>query len=140
MNVFSAPIRSARRKRRFVPLIGCRKNIQHSGQRPDPNRRGASSGQRLGSGEYFGTHAEVSTEYCGGGRQMIVFAVLTDPRSTREGGKIVVSSDVSHQLPLCTVHIANRTPPRPTERALKVTNAAERALIRKERKRGWPFG
>ena len=90
---------------------------------------------------------------------MIVFAVLTDPRSTREGGKIVVSSDVSHQLPLCTVHIgvvnqinaidatsatqvhiANRTPPRPTERALKVTNAAERALIRKERKRGWPFG
>ena len=106
----------------------------------DPNRRGASSGQRLGSGEYFGTHAEVSTEYCGGGRQMIVFAVLTDPRSTREGGKIVVSSDVSHQLPLCTVHIANRTPPRPTERALKVTNAAERALIRKERKRGWPFG
>ena len=106
----------------------------------DPGRRGASSGQRLGSGEYFGTHAEVSTEYCGGGRQMIVFAVLTDPRSTREGGKIVVSSDVSHQLPLCTVHIANRTPPRPTERALKVTNAAERALIRKERKRGWPFG
>ena len=87
----------------------------------------------MGSGEYFGTHAEVSTEYCGGGRQMIVFAVLTDPRSTREGGKIVVSSDVSHQLPLCTVHIANRTPPRPTERALKVTNAAERALIRKER-------
>ena len=79
----------------------------------DPNRRGASSGQRLGSGEYFGTHAEVSTEYCGGGRQMIVFAVLTDPRSTREGGKIVVSSDVSHQLPLCTVHIANRTPPGP---------------------------
>ena len=67
-------------------------------------------------------------------------AVLTDPRSTREGGKIVVSSDVSPQLPLCTVHIANRTPPRPTERALKVTNAAERALIRKERKRGWPFG
>ena len=43
----------------------------------DPNRRGASSGQRLGSGEYFGTHAEVSTEYCGGGRQMIVFAVGT---------------------------------------------------------------
>ena len=43
----------------------------------DPNRRGASSGQRLGSGEYFGTHAEVSTEYCGGGRQMIVFAVRT---------------------------------------------------------------
>ena len=40
---------------------------------------------------------------------------------------------------MCTVHIANRTPPRPTERALKVTNAAERALIRKERKRGWPF-
>ena len=43
----------------------------------DPNRRGASSGQRLGSGEYFGTHAEVSTQYCGGGRQMIVFAVGT---------------------------------------------------------------
>ena len=106
----------------------------------DPNRRGASSGQRLGSGEYFGTHAEVSTEYCGGGRQMIVFVVLTDPRSTREGGKIVVSSDVAHQLPIATVTFANPTPPRPTERALKVTNAAERALIRKERKRGWPFG
>ena len=106
----------------------------------DPGRRGASSGQRLGSGEYFGTHAEVSTEYCGGGRQMIVFVVLTDPRSTREGGKIVVSSDVAHQLPIATVTFANPTPPRPTERALKVTNAAERALIRKERKRGWPFG
>ena len=26
----------------------------------DPNRRGASSGQRLGSGEYFGTHARTS--------------------------------------------------------------------------------
>ena len=64
----------------------------------DPNRRGASSGQRLGSGEYFGTHAEVSTEYCGGGRQMIVFAVLTDPRSTREGGKIVVSCHRDYQV------------------------------------------
>ena len=104
----------------------------------DPNRRGASSG-RIRLRPVAGTPPGC-TEYCGGGRQMIVFAVLTDPRSTREGGKIVVSSDVSHQLPLCTVHIANRTPPRPTERALKVTNAAERALIRKERKRGWPFG
>ena len=104
----------------------------------DPGRRGASSGQRLGSDEYFGTHAEVSTEYCGGGRQMIVFAVLTDPRSTREGGKIVVSSDVSHQLPIATVSFANPTPPRPTDKAMKVSNAAEKALIRKDRKRGWP--
>ena len=52
----------------------------------DPNRRGASSGQRLGSGEYFGTHAEVSTEYCGGGRQMIVFAVGTCVEITSESG------------------------------------------------------
>ena len=69
---------------------------------------------------------------------MIVFAVLTDPRSTREGGKIVVSSGVSHQLPIATVSFANPTPPRPTDKAMKVSNAAEKALIRKDRKRGWP--
>ena len=42
-----------------------------------------------------------------------------------------VSSDVTKQLPLATISFANATPPRPTERALKVTNAAERRLERR---------
>ena len=108
-------------------------NILANGHGPQPPR--ASSGQRLGSGEYFGTprasrchtpsprlskfgtQAEVSTEYCGGGRQMIVFAVLTDPRSTREGGKIVVSERrVSRTAapPLCTA-ITRRSPHEPDD-------------------------
>ena len=96
----------------------------------DPRRRGASSGQRLGSGEYFGGTASVSTEYCGGGRKLIVFVIIVD-RSARDAGTIVVSSDVTKQLPLATISFANATPPRPTERALKVTNAAERRLERR---------
>jgi len=96
----------------------------------DPRRRGASSGQRLGSGEYFGGTASVSTEYCGGGRKLIVFVIIVD-RSARDAGTIVVSSDVTKQLPLATISFANATPPRPTERALKVTDAAERRLERR---------
>ena len=38
---------------------------------------------------------------------------------------------VAKQLPLATISFANATPPRPTERALKVTNAAERRLERR---------
>ena len=69
---------------------------------------------------------------------MIVFAVLTDPRSTREGGKIVVSSGVSHQL-RSTVRIANRRRPAHGERS-RVTNPARSAHGGGDAKRGWPFG
>ena len=98
----------------------------------DPNRRGASSGQRLGQGEYFGARADVSTEYCGGGRTLIVFVVLLEPRATRDAGQIVVSSDVNNQLPLATISFANPTPARPTHRALKITDQAERTLARRQ--------
>ena len=64
---------------------------------------------------------------------MIVFVVLLEPNRTRDAGQIVVSSDVACQLPLATITFSNRTPARPTDKALRVTNAAERALMRKER-------
>ena len=41
----------------------------------DPSRR---RGQAMGPGEYFGTDAGTSLEYCRGGNTMLVFAVLMD--------------------------------------------------------------
>ena len=45
----------------------------------DPKRRGSAVGQAYGAGEYFGTDVGTSLNYCQGGKQMLVFAVLCDP-------------------------------------------------------------
>ena len=90
----------------------------------DPRRRGASSGQRLGSGEYFGGTASVSTEYCGGGRKLIVFVIIVD-RSARDAGTIVVSSDVRSSSR--SRRSASRTRRRPARRSARSRSRTPRS-------------
>ena len=90
----------------------------------DPRRRGASSGQRLGSGEYFGGTASVSTEYCGGGRKLIVFVIIVD-RSARDAGTIVVSSDVRSSSR--SRRSASRTRRRPVRRSARSRSRTPRS-------------
>jgi hypothetical protein len=67
-------------------------------------------GQAYGYGDYFGGDAATSQQYCEGGRQMLIFAVLMDasgvtneagPESDGNNGKsILVINKSAHQLPL----------------------------------------
>jgi hypothetical protein len=67
-------------------------------------------GQVYGEGDYFGGDAATSQQYCEGGRQMLIFAVLMDasgvtneagPESDGNNGKsILVINKSAHQLPL----------------------------------------
>ena len=74
----------------------------------DPKLRHA---QALGPGEYCGRTAQISINYCRGGKKMLVFAILTDPSGvTRFKGRvgagiagIAVIHKPEHQLPLAIV-------------------------------------
>mmetsp|Transcript_9007 Transcript_9007/g.19859 ORF Transcript_9007/g.19859 Transcript_9007/m.19859 type:complete len:101 (+) Transcript_9007:628-930(+) len=64
----------------------------------DPTRR---AGQAYGAGEYFATKAQTSLGYCQGGGQMLVFAVLTDPKGlTMQTPDFLVVRENDHQIPL----------------------------------------
>ena len=66
----------------------------------DPSRRGRN-GQALGAGEYFAENVQISIPYCGGGKRMLVFAVLMDQTGlTKRQSGIVVVHKPEHQLPL----------------------------------------
>jgi hypothetical protein len=72
--------------------------ILHNGL--DPSRR---SGQAYGPGEYFSSDPELSTSYCKGGKQMLVFVVVVptiwDDKRQCPHNIIVVPTN-EHQLPL----------------------------------------
>ena len=58
----------------------------------DPSRRG-KNGQALGAGEYFAENVQISIPYCGGGKRMLVFAVLMDQSglTKRQSGIVVIN-------------------------------------------------
>ena len=69
----------------------------------DPKKRG-QHGQAHGAGEYFAETPSISLPYCGGGRRLLVFAVLMDKSGlTKRTGGIVVVHKTSHQLPVFVV-------------------------------------
>ena len=54
-----------------------------------------------GAHEYFAEDPGISVPYCGGGKKMIVFAVLMDHSGlTKRAGGIVVVNKTEHQLPM----------------------------------------
>ena len=74
----------------------------------DPQKRGCH-GQAHGAGEYFGTSAQISMNYCKGKKlKMIVFACLMDNSGvTYNNSNVVVINKTAHQLPIFVVHFEN---------------------------------
>jgi deltex len=74
----------------------------------DPQKRGCH-GQAHGVGEYFGTSAQISMNYCKGKKlQMIVFACLMDNSGVSyNNSNVVVINKTAHQLPMFVVHFEN---------------------------------
>lgn len=75
--------------------------------------KGLDPGKRLrqahGPGEYFAVNASTSVAYCGGGRKMLVVAVIMDRTGlTKNNGSVVVVHKPEHHLPLFVVTFSNR--------------------------------
>ena len=103
----------------------------------DPSKRG-EHGQAFGPGEYFSRHAWLSCAYTGGGKRLIIFAVLPgqvsveDEQPGQSHGHahavradqrgIIVVDQVHRQLPLATVTIAQ-----PSEAVKRASNLSRQA-------------
>ena len=66
----------------------------------DPKRRGTSTGQVHGSGEYFATDPSTSMSYCGG-KKMILNELLLGQSGVHhtQHGSIIVMKNPDHELP-----------------------------------------
>ena len=73
------------------------RNILHNGLDPSLRR-----GQSLGQGEYFAANPALPLQYCGGGKKMLVFAVITCDSDLR-GRDVIVVKDGARQLPIATL-------------------------------------
>jgi hypothetical protein len=73
----------------------------------DPKRRGTSTGQAYGRGEYFGRDFQTSLTYCRGEARMLVFVcLLTKKGVTHKSSTMLVINAVDHQLPLFSIEFA----------------------------------
>lgn len=67
----------------------------------DCSRRGSTTGQAYGAGEYFGTTPETSMPYCQSGKKMLLNELLLGVAGTdhTQYGTIIVMKDPVHDLP-----------------------------------------
>ena len=71
----------------------------------DPTKR---RGQKHGPGEYFSPRPTLPIRFCRGGRQVLIFLVIYEPRDIRTKDIIVVNN-THRQLPIGTISFANTT-------------------------------
>ena len=75
----------------------------------DPKRRGSNVGQRLGPGEYFAARLPVALNYCKGGHEVVVFAVVVKALEVASKGNpwgdIVVLPQAERALPVATLSL-----------------------------------